>query len=212
MELAFIVALQHLPGSQRAVLILRDVFGFSATEAAEMLATTVASVNGALQRARKAVDQRLPAQSQQATLRSIGDRPLREVVNAYMDAIDRGDVQAVVAMLTEDATLSMPPLPTWYAGHEAIAAFLAREPLSGRYRWRHAPTRANGQAAVAGYILVSEALCPNHGYRWAFAAPIGFAALGLVSAILLLRRRTDASAIEAGTGAAAVEASPSSSG
>jgi RNA polymerase sigma-70 factor, ECF subfamily len=156
-ELAFIAALQHLPANQRAALILREVLGFSAGEAADMLKTTVASVNGALRRARKAVDERLPEESQQATVRSLGDRRLRELVDAYVDAMERADVPAVVAMLSEDATWSMPPLPTWYAGHDAIAAFLAREPLSGRYRWRRTATWANGQPAVAGYIWDPDA-------------------------------------------------------
>src|SRR5712691_1834964 len=101
-ELAFIAALQLLPATQRAVLILREVLGFSAREAADSLETTVASVNSALQRARKAVDDRLPEQSQQATLRSLGDERLREIVDGYVDAWQRYDVDAVVAMLTED--------------------------------------------------------------------------------------------------------------
>ena len=91
-ELAFVAALQHLPGNQRAALILREVLGFSAREVAESLETTVASVNSALQRARATVEERLPEESQQATLRSIGDERLREVVEGYMDAMDRGDV------------------------------------------------------------------------------------------------------------------------
>jgi RNA polymerase sigma-70 factor, ECF subfamily len=91
-ELAFIAALQHLPATQRAVLILREVLGFSAREASELLDTTVASVNSALQRARKAVEERLPERSQQATLRSVGDEQMRELVEAYVDAWARGDV------------------------------------------------------------------------------------------------------------------------
>ena len=109
-ELAFVAALQLLPAKQRAALILREVLGFSAQEVAETLETTVASVNSALQRARKAIDERLPEQSQQATLRSLGDERLRELVENYAEAIQSGDVDRVVGMLTEDATWSMPPM------------------------------------------------------------------------------------------------------
>jgi RNA polymerase sigma-70 factor (ECF subfamily) len=150
-ELAFIAALQHLPPNQRAVLILREVLGYSAKEVADTLDTTVASVNSALQRARATVEERLPEQSQQATLRALGDEGLREVVGRYVDAWDRGDVDGVVAMLTEDATFSMPPLQTWFGGHEGIRTFLAGWPLSGLWRWRHTLVRANGQPALAFY-------------------------------------------------------------
>src|SRR4051812_36222756 len=109
-ELAFVAALQHLPANQRAALILREVLGFSATEAADALDTTTASINSALQRARKLVDERLPEESQQATLRALGDEQLAEIVESYMDAMDHDDVGAVVAMLAKDASWSMPPL------------------------------------------------------------------------------------------------------
>src|SRR5437763_13593318 len=102
-ELAFVAALQHLPPNQRAVLILREVLGFSAAEVADTLGTTVASVNSALQRARKTTEERLPERSQQETLRAIGDERLSEIVNGYVDAWLRGDVGTVAAMLTEDA-------------------------------------------------------------------------------------------------------------
>ena len=156
-ELAFIAALQHLPPNQRAVLILREVLGFSAQEAAEALETTVASVNSALQRARKAVDERGPERSQQATLRALGDDGLRQVVDGYVEAWQRGDVEAVVAMLTEDATFAMPPLGTWFGGREAIAVFLAGWPLSGQWRWRPLEVRANGQVALAFYAWDPDA-------------------------------------------------------
>jgi RNA polymerase sigma-70 factor, ECF subfamily len=150
-ELAFIAALQHLPARARSVLILREVLGFSAREVAESLDTTTASVNSALQRARSAVEERLPEQSQQATLRSLGNQAVRDVVEGYVKAWERGDVHAVVAMLAEDAALTMPPLATWYRGRESISAFLTGWPLSGEWRWRHLPARANGQAAIGCY-------------------------------------------------------------
>jgi RNA polymerase sigma-70 factor (ECF subfamily) len=155
-ELAFIVALQHLPATQRAVLILREVLGFSAREVAATLETTTASVNSALQRARAAVDERLPEQSQQATLRSLGDDALRDLVDGYVDAWERNDVDAVVALLAEDATFAMPPLATWFGGLDAIEVFLAGWPLSGDWRWRVVRTRANGQPALAYYSWDEE--------------------------------------------------------
>jgi RNA polymerase sigma-70 factor (ECF subfamily) len=154
-ELAFVAALQHLAPRPRAVLMLREVLGFSAREVAEALDTTVASVNSALQRARRTVEERMPPLSQQATLRALGDERLRAVVEGYTDALERGDVDAVLAMLTEDATWSMPPLPEWYAGLEAITGFLERGPL--RRRWRHLATHANGQLAVGCYMWDDDA-------------------------------------------------------
>jgi RNA polymerase sigma-70 factor, ECF subfamily len=156
-ELAFVAALQHLPATQRAVLILREVLGFSAREVADSLDTTVASANSALQRARKAVDERLPDESQQATLRSLGDRKLREIVEGYMDAMQRGDVDKVVSMLAADAAWSMPPLAAWFGGLERIRGFLVFGPLSGDWRWRHVATRANGQPAIGAYAWHDEA-------------------------------------------------------
>src|SRR5207248_120288 len=150
-ELAFVCALQYLPANQRAVLILREVLGFSAQDAAESLETTVASVNSALQRARKTVDERLPDQSQQATLRALGDKRVSEIVERYMDAMGRGDVKAVVGMLAEDAAWSMPPLGSWFRGHDALTVFLQNGPLSGEWRWRHVPATASGQPAVGCY-------------------------------------------------------------
>jgi RNA polymerase sigma-70 factor (ECF subfamily) len=153
-ELAFIAALQHLPGSQRAALILRDVVGLSAQEAAETLGTTVASVNGALRRARRALADNLPERSQQATLRRLTDDGIRQLVERYIDAWERADVDAILSMLADDATFTMPPLPTWYRGRDAIRAFLVRSALFER--WRLVPARANGQLAFANYAWESE--------------------------------------------------------
>ena len=150
-ELAFTAALQHLPANQRAALLLREVLGFSAKECAEALDTSVASINSALQRARKTVADRLPERSQQQTLRSLGDDGVREVVASYVDAWDRNDIEGVVEMLTEDACFSMPPASYWYRGHEDLRGFLATGPMSGQWRWRHLPVQASGQPALAFY-------------------------------------------------------------
>ena len=156
-ELAFVAALQHLAANQRAVLILREVMGFSAKETADMLETSVASVNSALQRARVAVEERVPEQSQQATLRSLGDDGLRELVDRYVDAWDRCDVEAFAAMLAADATFAMPPLATWYRTREGIAIWARLSPMSGAWRWRSVITRANGQPALAFYAWDEDA-------------------------------------------------------
>jgi RNA polymerase sigma-70 factor (ECF subfamily) len=161
-ELAFIAALQHLPANQRAALILREVLGFSAKECATMLDTSTASVNSALQRARKTVDDRLPEQSQQETMRTLGDDGVREVVDSYVDAWQRGDVEAVVGMLTEDAAFSMPPMRTWFGGdggHEELAAFLRGYPLNGTWKWKPLRVQANGQPALAFYAWDEEEGC-----------------------------------------------------
>jgi RNA polymerase sigma-70 factor (ECF subfamily) len=154
-ELAFIAALQHLPPRQRAALILRDVLGLSAREVAEALETTVASVNSALQRARKAVDERLPASSQQATLRSLGDQRIRALVERFIDAFERGEVDAILSLLAEDATFAMPPYATWYRGRDAVADSWLM-PGGPPPRLRYVPTRANGQPAAGTYALDSE--------------------------------------------------------
>jgi len=148
-ELAFVAALQHLPGNQRAVLILRDVLEFSAAEVADILGTTRASVNSALQRARKAVDQRVPQDSQQTELEALGRNGQRELVDAFVSAWERADVAAILALLAEDARFTMPPLPAWFLGREDVGRFLAERVFATP--WRLFPIRANGQLAFACY-------------------------------------------------------------
>src|SRR6185295_413015 len=190
-ELAFIAALQHLPARQRAVLILRDVLGFSAREVAATLEATPASIDTALQRARKNADERLPERSQQTTLRALGDERLRETVGRFLAAWERADVDAVVGLLAEDALIAMPPLSTWFRGLEPIAIFLKGWPLSGRPA-RLIPTRANGQPAFGHYfwederdafvfndILVLTMDGPKIGEITAFLTPELFARFGL---------------------------------
>ena len=155
LELAFIAALQHLPPRQRAALILRDVLGFSARETAASLETTVPSVNGALRRARAALEHRLPDRSQQATLRRLGDRRLRETVERFADAFERGDVDELLAMLAEDATFAMPPFPEWSRGRGAITKSWLM-PGGPPPRLRYLLARANGQPALGSYLLDPE--------------------------------------------------------
>jgi RNA polymerase sigma-70 factor (ECF subfamily) len=150
-ELAFIVALQGLPARQRAVLVLRDVLGFRTAEVAEMLDTGEVSVKGALQRARAALRKRLPGADREHAPRpdSAGERRL---VGRFADAVESGDVDGMVALLTDDAWLTMPPLPLEYQGLDAIGAFLRhREELRAR-PLRVVPTRANTQPAFGCYL------------------------------------------------------------
>jgi RNA polymerase sigma-70 factor (ECF subfamily) len=150
-ELAFIVGLQHLPPQQRAVLMLRDVLGYRAAEVAAMLETSEASVNSLLRRARDAFESRLPAvRRERAPLPD--SKQEREVVGRFAETVENGDVDAMVALLTDDAWLTMPPLPHAYQGHEAIGAF-----LRGAEERRGAPmrliaTRANSQPAFGCYV------------------------------------------------------------
>jgi ketosteroid isomerase-like protein len=126
------------------------VLNFSAVEVAAQLDTSVAAVSSGLQRARKEIAHRRPAVSQQATLRRLGDDTIKDLAFRYAAAWEEADVDAIVAMLADDATYSMPPLPTWYHGPGAIRAFLLEKPLT--YRWRFLPAAANGQLAFATYL------------------------------------------------------------
>jgi RNA polymerase sigma-70 factor (ECF subfamily) len=148
-ELAYVAALQLLPPNQRAALILREVLGFSAREVAEILETSVAAVNSALQRARAKLERELPSRSQQEMLRALGDERSRRLVARFVDAWNRADVAGIVAMLSDEATFSMPPLPTWFRGRDDIAAFIAGRVF--RSTWRFEATSAGGQRAIFGY-------------------------------------------------------------
>jgi RNA polymerase sigma-70 factor (TIGR02960 family) len=147
-ELAFVAALQQLPARQRAVLILREVLQFPASEVARILDQSVASVNSSLQRARKTMAAR-QVPSQQAELAALGDRGRRELVGAFVRAWEQADVQAMVALLAQDARFSMPPLPAWFDGRAAVMAFMAERMWDTP--WRLVPIVANGQIAFACY-------------------------------------------------------------
>ncbi len=193
LELAFVAAVQHLAPNQRAVLILREVLGFSAREVARVLETTVPSVTSALQRARVAIRERVPAESQQANLRTLGDSRLRQLVDRYVDAWENCDVDAFVSLLTEDASFAMPPLSTWYAPRDAVASWARDFPLNGDWRWRTVLTRANAQPALAFYAWDES----DGAYR-AFALNVLTLQAGAVSDVTaFIIRATDAPTPEA---------------
>jgi RNA polymerase sigma-70 factor (ECF subfamily) len=122
---------------------------------AELLDTTVAAVNSALQRARVIVDRLRPDATQLATMQTIGDQSVRDLAQRYTLAWEAGDVDAIVDMLAEDAKYSMPPLTEWYEGRSSIRIFLVEGPL--RTRWRFRPAYANGQLAFGTYMWDAEA-------------------------------------------------------
>ena len=148
-ELAYVAALQYLPAQQRAVFILRDVLAFRASEVAEMLDLTVAAANSSLQRARASLADRLPAVSQGTELAALGDDGVAELARRYAAAIETADIDALMALVTDDVTWTMPPHTSCYRGRADVTRFL----VAGVFpeRWRHLATTANGQLAVAGY-------------------------------------------------------------
>jgi RNA polymerase sigma-70 factor, ECF subfamily len=151
-ELAFLAAIQHLPPRQRAVLILREVLGWSAKDTASMLEASVASVNSALQRARATLRDHLPEQRTEWAPSSGPSEDERELLRRYVDAHERADADALAELLREDALLTMPPHPTWYAGREAIMVGVRQgfEPEFGHLR--SVVAAANTQPAAAHYL------------------------------------------------------------
>jgi RNA polymerase sigma-70 factor (ECF subfamily) len=148
-ELAFIAAIQHLPPRQRAVLIVSDVLGWSAKEAAGLLETTVAAVNSALQRARATLRRRLGDRNEWSASASTDER---ELLRRYVEAHESADADALAALLREDARLTMPPHAVWYAGREAIIAAVRPAFDPGFGRLRTVATEANRQPAFAHYL------------------------------------------------------------
>ncbi len=151
-ELAFVAALQHLPGNQRAALLLFEVLGFSVAEIAEVMKTSTTSVNSALARARRVLASKVGALAGRPALSKVDDARVREVVADYAAALERGDADALVALLTEDVTWAMPPMAQWYRGRDAVMAFARATPLTRCGAWRHVATSANTQPAVACYL------------------------------------------------------------
>ncbi|HEX4527489.1 MAG TPA: RNA polymerase subunit sigma-70 [Gaiellaceae bacterium] len=152
-ELAFLVAIQRLPPRQRAVLILRDVVGWSARETAAMLEMSVIAGNSALQRARETLREHLPERREDWRRSPVADPREREVLARYLEAWERTDARALVALLKEDVRLSMPPSPAWCFGRDAVARFFAAYPWRPRARRHlHVATRANRQPAYAVFL------------------------------------------------------------
>ena len=151
-SLAFVTALQLLPPRQLAVLILRDVLGFRASEVADMLEVTVQSVNSALKRARASLQRRQPAAGHEPPP-AAGSPAEDAIVAMFARAWESADLNALVALLTDDAFIAMPPEPFGYEGRDAVARFWARQFGAGR-RFDLVPTRANGQPAFGTYLRV----------------------------------------------------------
>ncbi|CAH0343021.1 RNA polymerase subunit sigma-70 [Rhizobium sp. CECT 9324] len=161
-SLAFVAALQHLPGTQRAVLLLRDVLEFSAAETAGLLDLSVPAVTSALQRARATLRQRRPPDpSREEPLLTSADRQ-GELLNAFVSAWERRDVGALVSLLAEDVRFTMPPLPAWFDGRAQVALFFRERVFATD--WRLQPLRANGQAGFACYLR------PDGAHRYQMAA------------------------------------------
>jgi RNA polymerase sigma-70 factor, ECF subfamily len=152
LELAFLATIQHLPPRQRAVLILRDVLGWSAKDTASLLEASVVSMNSALQRARATLRASLPQQRTEWPRSSGASEEEHELLRRYVDAHERADVQALAELLREDARLTMPPHPTWYAGREAILIASQKGFEPGFGQLRSVVTGANAQPAAAHYL------------------------------------------------------------
>jgi len=159
-SLAFVTALQVLPARQLAVLILRDVLGFHAQEVADMLDASVDSVKSALKRARISLQERLPPTSDREPAPACGSPAEDAIVAKFVRAYQGADLDALVAILTDDAFLSMPPMPFEYEGRDAVARFCAAVFSSGR-RLDLVPTRANGQLAFGAYVRATTGI--RHG-------------------------------------------------
>ena len=143
--------MQILPANQRAVLLFRDVLAYSADDTAAILGASVASVTSSLQRARRTVERRLPDTTQREVIDRLGAQATDRIATRYVEAWERSDTQALVALLCADATFSMPPESTWFAGRAAIAEFLDAEPM--RYPWRLIRTDVAGHVAFACYRI-----------------------------------------------------------
>jgi RNA polymerase sigma-70 factor (ECF subfamily) len=182
-RLAFVAALQHLPGRQRAVLILRDVLMFHADEAADLLDSSTAAVNSALQRARRQLARTAP---DGYDLTEPADPVRRTLLDRYAVAFENADIDELLRILAADAVLEMPPIPTWFRGREQVAAFLRRRlTRPGR---RLLPTTANGQPAFGLYVAGHGGVPRAHALQLLTLGPDGIARIDMVHDPLLVPR------------------------
>ena len=169
-SLAFVTALQALPPRQLAVLILRDVLGFHASEVAGMLDSTVESVNSALKRARASLQRQQPPAAGREPPPAASSPAEDAIVAKFVRAYESADLDAVVALLTDDVFISMPPMPFEYQGRDAVARFCARLFGAGR-QVDLVPTRANGQPAFGAYLRTPAGIRHGTGLFVAHAWP-----------------------------------------
>jgi RNA polymerase sigma-70 factor (ECF subfamily) len=162
MRLALIAALQYLPGRQRAVLILRDVLMWRAAEVAELFGLSTAAVNSVLQRARASLQHAAPVPDE---MREPADADQRALLDQYAAALENADLTALMRLLRADAVVEMPPVPTWFDGHEAISRFLAAHVLREPGGLRTVPAAANGQPALAAYLRGSDGVYRAHAVQ-----------------------------------------------
>lgn len=182
-SLSFLTALQLLPPRQRAVLILRDVLDFSASETAEVLEFTISAVNSLLHRARKTLSENYRSPE---TVKPLTDEKTQWLLDRYVRAWKNADVDGLVALLKWDAIIAMPPSPSWYQGRKAIAKFSAMSffgvggmfPGKAKNRWKLLPTQANGSPAFAIYLRAEQ------GHYQAFGLQILILQRGRVSEII----------------------------
>jgi RNA polymerase sigma-70 factor, ECF subfamily len=173
-RLAVMTAMQELPARQRAVLILRDVVQFSATEVAELLETTPAAVNSALQRARAHLAEAAPSEEDVA---EPGDAERRDLLDRYCAAFENADMAALTELLQADVKLEMPPVPVWFTGRDAVTRFLAARAFTKAGDMVLMPTAANGQPAVAEYRRAADQVMRAHSIHVITVGDAGIAGL-----------------------------------
>jgi RNA polymerase sigma-70 factor (ECF subfamily) len=173
-RLAVMTAMQELPARQRAVLILRDVVQFSAAEVAELLETTPAAVNSALQRARTHLAEAAPSEEDVA---EPDDAERRELLDRYCAAFENADMAALTELLQADVRLEMPPVPAWFTGRDAVTRFLAARAFTTAGDMVLIPTAANGQPAVAEYRRAADRVMRAHSIHVITVGTTGIAGL-----------------------------------